>query len=212
VRFGLPSLTRKPQTNLLPCLTDLLPLADSNGDDQVRLRETDEFRRACVVTGCDTRSTDVIENHLTCKPAGSLVRGRSIGTCLLALFSNDDGENTVDLKIVYKIKFPKPTLRSILGVRFGLPRFTRKPQTNLLPCLTDLLPLADSNRDDQVHLRETDEFRRACVVQAGRTISTNFALREVRTAAYDERQTHLQLIVVVVDHGVLANGFQRQQK
>ncbi len=48
--------------------------------------------------------------------------------------------------------------------------------------------------------------------QAGRTISTNFALREVRTAAYDERQTHLRLIVVVVDHGVLADGFQRQQK
>jgi hypothetical protein len=65
-------LTRKPQTNLLPYLTILLPLAVGNGDDQVRLRETDEFRRSCVVTGCDTRSTDVAENHLTCKPVGVL--------------------------------------------------------------------------------------------------------------------------------------------
>jgi hypothetical protein len=62
--------TRKPQTNLLPYLTILLPLSVGNGEDQVRLRETDEFRRACVVTGCDTRSTDVAENHLSCKPAG----------------------------------------------------------------------------------------------------------------------------------------------
>ncbi len=101
--------TRKLQTNPLTYLTRLLPLAVGNGDDQVRLRETDEFRRACVVTGCDTRSTDVNKNHLTCKPAGALVRGRSIGTCLLALFSNDDGENTVDLKIVYKIKYSMPS-------------------------------------------------------------------------------------------------------
>jgi hypothetical protein len=61
-----------------------IPLAVGNGDNQVRLRETDEFRRACVVTGCDTRRTDVAENHLTCKPASRSaccrVRGRSIGT------------------------------------------------------------------------------------------------------------------------------------
>jgi hypothetical protein len=40
--------TRKPQTNLLPYLTILLPLAVGNGEDQVRLRETDEFRRAYI--------------------------------------------------------------------------------------------------------------------------------------------------------------------
>jgi hypothetical protein len=34
--------------------------------------------------------------------------------------------------------------------------------------------------------------------QAGRTISTNFALCEVRTAAYNKQQTHLRSIVVVV--------------
>jgi hypothetical protein len=34
------------------------------------------------------------------------------------------------------------------------------------------------------------------------TISTNFDLREVRTAAYDEQQTHLQPVMVVVNHGI----------
>jgi hypothetical protein len=44
--------------------------------------------------------------------------------------------------------------------------------------------------------------------QAGRTISTNFALREVLTAAYDGQQTQLQrIVVVVVDHGVWPMDF-----
>jgi hypothetical protein len=38
--------------------------------------------------------------------------------------------------------------------------------------------------------------------QAGRTISTNFALREVHSAAFDKQQTHLRSIVIVIDHGV----------
>jgi hypothetical protein len=61
------------QTNLLPYLTRLLPLAVGNGDAPVRLREIDEFQQACVVTVCDTQSTDVARNQLTtCKPAGVL--------------------------------------------------------------------------------------------------------------------------------------------
>jgi hypothetical protein len=36
-------LTRKPQTNILPYLSRLLPLTVGNGDKQVHLRETDEF-------------------------------------------------------------------------------------------------------------------------------------------------------------------------
>jgi hypothetical protein len=38
--------------------------------------------------------------------------------------------------------------------------------------------------------------------QAGRTISTNFALPEVRTAAYDKQQTNLWSIAAALDHGV----------
>jgi hypothetical protein len=34
-------------------------------------------------------------------------------------------------------------------------------------------------------------------------ITNNFAQREVSTAAYNEQQTHLLLIVVDLDHGVL---------
>jgi hypothetical protein len=33
-------------------------------------------------------------------------------------------------------------------------------------------------------------------------ITNNFAQREVSSAAYDEQQTHLQSIVVDLDHGV----------
>jgi hypothetical protein len=36
--------------------------------------------------------------------------------------------------------------------------------------------------------------------QAGQTILANFALHEVSTVAYDKQQTHLQLIVTVIDH------------
>jgi hypothetical protein len=42
-------------------------------------------------------------------------------------------------------------------------------------------------------------------------ISTNFALREVSTAAYDEQQTHLPPIVVVVDHGVWPMNFNEKK-
>jgi hypothetical protein len=38
--------------------------------------------------------------------------------------------------------------------------------------------------------------------QAGRTISANFTLREVSAAAYEEQQTYLLPIVVIVNHGV----------
>jgi hypothetical protein len=37
--------------------------------------------------------------------------------------------------------------------------------------------------------------------QAGRTISANFTLREVSAAAYEEQQTYLLPIVVIVNHG-----------
>jgi hypothetical protein len=47
--------------------------------------------------------------------------------------------------------------------------------------------------------------------QAGRTISTNFALREVSAAAYDEQQTHFQLIAVVVDHGLWQMDFNNNK-
>jgi hypothetical protein len=44
--------------------------------------------------------------------------------------------------------------------------------------------------------------------QAGRTISTNFALREVSTAAYNGQQSrHLRPIVAVVEHGVWPMDF-----
>jgi hypothetical protein len=42
-------------------------------------------------------------------------------------------------------------------------------------------------------------------------ISTNFALREVSTAAYDEEQTHLRSIVAVVDHGVWPMNFNEKK-
>jgi hypothetical protein len=38
-------------------------------------------------------------------------------------------------------------------------------------------------------------------------ITTNFALRKVRTAAYDEQQTHLRSVVVVLHHGVWPMDF-----
>jgi hypothetical protein len=38
-------------------------------------------------------------------------------------------------------------------------------------------------------------------------ITNNFVQREVRTAAYDEQQTHLRSIVVDLDHGVLPMNF-----
>jgi hypothetical protein len=65
------------QSTTLPNYT-ILPLVIGNGDDQVRLRETDDFRRACVVTGCDTRSMEVAKNHLTCQPAGLLQGSRKV--------------------------------------------------------------------------------------------------------------------------------------
>jgi hypothetical protein len=43
--------------------------------------------------------------------------------------------------------------------------------------------------------------------QAGCTISTNFALCEVSTAAYDKQQTHLWLIVIIIGHGVWPMDF-----
>jgi hypothetical protein len=42
-------------------------------------------------------------------------------------------------------------------------------------------------------------------------ISTNFALREVSTAAYDEQQTHLRSIIAVVDHGVWPMNFNEKK-
>jgi hypothetical protein len=43
-------------------------------------------------------------------------------------------------------------------------------------------------------------------------ISTNFALREVSTAAHDEQQTHLWLIVlVIVNHGVWPMNFNEKK-
>ena len=48
--------------------------------------------------------------------------------------------------------------------------------------------------------------------QARRTISTNFALREVRTAAYDERQAHLRLIALGSDHGVWPLDFNNKNR
>jgi hypothetical protein len=44
-------------------------------------------------------------------------------------------------------------------------------------------------------------------------MSTNFALREVSTAAHGEQQTHLRLIVVVVvvDHGVWPMNFNEKK-
>jgi hypothetical protein len=43
--------------------------------------------------------------------------------------------------------------------------------------------------------------------QAVHTISTNFSLPEVSTAAYEEQQTHLWSIIVVVDHGIWQMDF-----
>jgi hypothetical protein len=42
-------------------------------------------------------------------------------------------------------------------------------------------------------------------------ISTNFAQREVSTVAYDEQQTHLRSIVVVVDRGVWPINFNKKK-
>jgi hypothetical protein len=43
--------------------------------------------------------------------------------------------------------------------------------------------------------------------QAGRTLFTNFALRELSTAAYNKQQTHLRPIAVVIDHGIWPMDF-----
>jgi hypothetical protein len=43
-------------------------------------------------------------------------------------------------------------------------------------------------------------------------ITNNFALREVRTAAYDEQQTHLRSIVANLDHGVSPMNFNEKKK
>jgi hypothetical protein len=42
-------------------------------------------------------------------------------------------------------------------------------------------------------------------------ITNNFAQREVITAAYDERQTHLRSIVVDLAHGVLPMNFNEKK-
>jgi hypothetical protein len=42
-------------------------------------------------------------------------------------------------------------------------------------------------------------------------ITNNFALREVSTAAYNEQQTHLRLIVVDLDHGVSPMNFNEKK-
>jgi hypothetical protein len=38
-------------------------------------------------------------------------------------------------------------------------------------------------------------------------VLANFSLREVSTAAYDEKQTHLRSIVIIADHGIWPMGF-----
>jgi hypothetical protein len=42
-------------------------------------------------------------------------------------------------------------------------------------------------------------------------ITNNFAQREVRTAAYDEEQTHLRSIVVDLNHDALPMNFSEKK-
>jgi hypothetical protein len=42
-------------------------------------------------------------------------------------------------------------------------------------------------------------------------ITNNFAQREVSTVGFDEQQTHLRLIIVSIDHGVLPMNFNEKK-